>query len=54
MELVRKFEPNSTLRRQGFMSFEGFARMLMDKDNYAHAYEKNHHYDEVRIIIMVR
>ncbi|KAK3797679.1 hypothetical protein RRG08_054698 [Elysia crispata] len=45
-ELVRKFEPNSALRSQRFMSFEGFARMLMDKDNYAHTYEKSHHYDE--------
>ncbi|GFN90739.1 phosphoinositide phospholipase c, partial [Plakobranchus ocellatus] len=45
-ELVKKFEPNTSLRTQCFMSFEGFARMLMDKDNYAHIYEKSHHFDE--------
>ncbi|CAL1528797.1 unnamed protein product, partial [Lymnaea stagnalis] len=45
-ELVRKFEPDPAMRSRCFMSFEGFARMLMDKNNYAHAYEKSSHSDE--------
>ncbi|KAH9518382.1 1-phosphatidylinositol 4,5-bisphosphate phosphodiesterase epsilon-1, partial [Bulinus truncatus] len=45
-ELVRKFEPDPSMRNRCFMSFEGFARMLMDKNNYAHAYEKTSHTDE--------
>ncbi|KAK7011166.1 1-phosphatidylinositol 4 5-bisphosphate phosphodiesterase epsilon-1-like isoform X1, partial [Biomphalaria glabrata] len=45
-ELVRTFEPDPAMRSRCFMSFEGFARMLMDKNNYAHAYEKSSHTDE--------
>ncbi|CAG5127270.1 unnamed protein product, partial [Candidula unifasciata] len=45
-ELVRKFEPDPAMRSRCFMSFEGFARMLMDKNNYAHTYEKSHYLDE--------
>ena len=46
-DLIGRFEPDPTMRGQSFMSFEGFARMLMDKDNYAHIYEKSQHLDEV-------
>ena len=48
-DLVRRFEPDTAMRSQCFMSFEGFARMLMDKENYAHIYEKSHHTDEVTL-----
>lgn len=51
-ELVRKFEPDPAMRSHCFMSFEGFARMLMDKNNYAHAHEKSCHDDEVSLMIL--
>ena len=34
-ELLERHEPDPGLRAMGIMSFEGFARMLMDEDNYA-------------------
>ncbi|KAL7672307.1 hypothetical protein ACOME3_007196 [Neoechinorhynchus agilis] len=39
LELIQRHEPNKSLREQAKMSFEGFARMLLDKDNYAFAHE---------------
>ncbi|XP_075697533.1 1-phosphatidylinositol 4,5-bisphosphate phosphodiesterase epsilon-1 isoform X2 [Rhinoderma darwinii] len=35
LSIIQKFEPNISMRQQGLMSFEGFARYLMDKDNFA-------------------
>ncbi|XP_063817712.1 1-phosphatidylinositol 4,5-bisphosphate phosphodiesterase epsilon-1 isoform X4 [Pseudophryne corroboree] len=35
LSIIQKFEPSITMRQQGLMSFEGFARYLMDKDNFA-------------------
>ncbi|XP_066257407.1 1-phosphatidylinositol 4,5-bisphosphate phosphodiesterase epsilon-1-like isoform X2 [Euwallacea similis] len=34
-DLIDRHEPDPTLRAQHCLSFEGFARYLMDKDNYA-------------------
>lgn len=34
-ELLERHEPDPSLRAMGVLSFEGFARMLMDEDNYA-------------------
>ncbi|XP_016368731.1 1-phosphatidylinositol 4,5-bisphosphate phosphodiesterase epsilon-1-like [Sinocyclocheilus rhinocerous] len=36
-----KFEPSSNMRQMGWMSFEGFARFLMDKDNFASKNEES-------------
>ncbi|XP_048361248.1 1-phosphatidylinositol 4,5-bisphosphate phosphodiesterase epsilon-1 isoform X3 [Sphaerodactylus townsendi] len=33
--IIQKFEPSTNMYQQGLMSFEGFARFLMDKDNFA-------------------
>ncbi|KAI5617659.1 1-phosphatidylinositol 4,5-bisphosphate phosphodiesterase epsilon-1 isoform X8, partial [Silurus asotus] len=35
LTIIQKFEPSSSMRQMGWMSFEGFARFLMDKDNFA-------------------
>uniref|UniRef100_A0A672RBZ3 Phosphoinositide phospholipase C n=1 Tax=Sinocyclocheilus grahami TaxID=75366 RepID=A0A672RBZ3_SINGR len=35
LSIIQKFEPSSNMRQMGWMSFEGFARFLMDKDNFA-------------------
>nr|XP_033798219.1 1-phosphatidylinositol 4,5-bisphosphate phosphodiesterase epsilon-1 isoform X2 [Geotrypetes seraphini] len=35
LSIIQKFEPTVSMRQQGIMSFEGFARYLMDKDNFA-------------------
>ncbi|XP_048407392.1 1-phosphatidylinositol 4,5-bisphosphate phosphodiesterase epsilon-1 isoform X2 [Stegostoma tigrinum] len=35
LSIIQKFEPSSNMRQQGLMSFEGFARFLMDKENAA-------------------
>ncbi|KAG8435246.1 hypothetical protein GDO86_013265 [Hymenochirus boettgeri] len=35
LSIIQKFEPSISMRQQGIMSFEGFARYLMDKDNFA-------------------
>ncbi|XP_048504784.1 1-phosphatidylinositol 4,5-bisphosphate phosphodiesterase epsilon-1-like isoform X2 [Athalia rosae] len=37
--LVKRHEPDPALRTQMCLSFEGFARYMMDKDNYAFANE---------------
>uniref|UniRef100_A0A8C5PIJ9 Phosphoinositide phospholipase C n=1 Tax=Leptobrachium leishanense TaxID=445787 RepID=A0A8C5PIJ9_9ANUR len=34
LSIIQKFEPAINMRQQGVMSFEGFARYLMDKDNF--------------------
>lgn len=39
-ELIQRHEPDPTLRSQSCLSFEGFARFLMDKDNYAFVSER--------------
>lgn len=38
--LIQRHEPDAQLRLQNCLSFEGFGRYLMDKDNYAFAYER--------------
>ncbi|XP_023223275.1 1-phosphatidylinositol 4,5-bisphosphate phosphodiesterase epsilon-1-like isoform X2 [Centruroides sculpturatus] len=35
ISLIQRHEPDPTLRQQQCLSFEGFARYLMDKDNFA-------------------
>nr|XP_034993797.1 1-phosphatidylinositol 4,5-bisphosphate phosphodiesterase epsilon-1 isoform X2 [Zootoca vivipara] len=35
LSIIQKFEPSISMCQQGLMSFEGFARFLMDKDNFA-------------------
>lgn len=35
LSIIQKFEPSSSMRQMGWMSFEGFARFLLDKDNFA-------------------
>ncbi|XP_077206413.1 1-phosphatidylinositol 4,5-bisphosphate phosphodiesterase epsilon-1 isoform X2 [Paroedura picta] len=35
LSIIQKFEPSINMYQQGLMSFEGFARFLMDKDNFA-------------------
>ncbi|XP_062383111.1 1-phosphatidylinositol 4,5-bisphosphate phosphodiesterase epsilon-1 isoform X3 [Sardina pilchardus] len=39
--LIQKFEPSASMRQMGWMSFEGFARFLMDKDNFASKLEES-------------
>lgn len=36
---MQKHEPDAGLRFQNCLSFEGFARYLMDKDNFAYVNE---------------
>uniref|UniRef100_A0A8C7QJT0 Phosphoinositide phospholipase C n=1 Tax=Oncorhynchus mykiss TaxID=8022 RepID=A0A8C7QJT0_ONCMY len=38
---ITKFEPCISMRQMGWMSFEGFARFLMDKDNFASKNEES-------------
>ncbi|XP_025829637.1 1-phosphatidylinositol 4,5-bisphosphate phosphodiesterase epsilon-1-like [Agrilus planipennis] len=38
--IIQRHEPDLTLRAQNCLSFEGFARYLMDKDNFAYVYEQ--------------
>ncbi|XP_004680665.1 PREDICTED: 1-phosphatidylinositol 4,5-bisphosphate phosphodiesterase epsilon-1 [Condylura cristata] len=35
LSIIQKFEPSVSMCHHGLMSFEGFARFLMDKDNFA-------------------
>ncbi|XP_041595612.1 1-phosphatidylinositol 4,5-bisphosphate phosphodiesterase epsilon-1 isoform X2 [Vulpes lagopus] len=35
LSIIQKFEPSISMCHQGLLSFEGFARFLMDKDNFA-------------------
>ncbi|XP_053407871.1 uncharacterized protein LOC123546334 isoform X3 [Mercenaria mercenaria] len=46
LALIRKHEPDTVLRDNGYLSFEGFAKYLMDKENYAYLFEKTKHNDE--------
>ncbi|XP_059387753.1 1-phosphatidylinositol 4,5-bisphosphate phosphodiesterase epsilon-1-like isoform X2 [Carassius carassius] len=41
LTVIQKFEPSSNMRQMGWMSFEGFARFLMDKDNFASKNEES-------------
>ncbi|XP_045067497.1 1-phosphatidylinositol 4,5-bisphosphate phosphodiesterase epsilon-1-like [Coregonus clupeaformis] len=41
LRIIQTFEPSATLRQIGWMSFEGFARYLMDKDNSASKLEES-------------
>ncbi|KAF5899519.1 1-phosphatidylinositol 4,5-bisphosphate phosphodiesterase epsilon-1 isoform X2, partial [Clarias magur] len=41
LTIIQKFEPSSSMRQMGWMSFEGFARFLMDKDNFASRNEES-------------
>ncbi|XP_076141340.1 1-phosphatidylinositol 4,5-bisphosphate phosphodiesterase epsilon-1-like [Alosa pseudoharengus] len=40
LSIIQKFEPCANMRQMGWMSFEGFARFLMDKDNFASKLEE--------------
>ncbi|KAJ8317113.1 hypothetical protein KUTeg_005017 [Tegillarca granosa] len=46
IHLIQRHEPDPLTRRNNCLSFEGFARYLMDKDNYAYPYERTRHNDE--------
>ncbi|XP_052101647.1 uncharacterized protein LOC127735503 isoform X2 [Mytilus californianus] len=46
IHLIQQHEADPVLRNNNCLSFEGFARFLMDKDNYAYIYEKTRHNDE--------
>uniref|UniRef100_A0A8C8VJT2 Phosphoinositide phospholipase C n=1 Tax=Pelusios castaneus TaxID=367368 RepID=A0A8C8VJT2_9SAUR len=35
LSIIQKFEPSINMCQEGLLSFEGFARFLMDKDNFA-------------------
>uniref|UniRef100_A0A3B3E079 Phosphoinositide phospholipase C n=1 Tax=Oryzias melastigma TaxID=30732 RepID=A0A3B3E079_ORYME len=41
LSIIQKFEPSPAMRQMGWMSFEGFARFLMDKDNCASRNEES-------------
>uniref|UniRef100_A0A3B3RTX7 Phosphoinositide phospholipase C n=1 Tax=Paramormyrops kingsleyae TaxID=1676925 RepID=A0A3B3RTX7_9TELE len=41
LSIIQKFEPSVSMRQMGWMSFEGFARFLMDKDNFASTIEES-------------
>lgn len=41
--IIKRHEPDPTLRIEDCLSFEGFARYLMDKDNYAFINERVTH-----------
>ncbi|XP_035997704.1 1-phosphatidylinositol 4,5-bisphosphate phosphodiesterase epsilon-1 isoform X4 [Fundulus heteroclitus] len=41
LSIIQKFEPSMLMRQMGWMSFEGFARFLMDKDNFASRNEES-------------
>ncbi|XP_076981516.1 1-phosphatidylinositol 4,5-bisphosphate phosphodiesterase epsilon-1 [Tamandua tetradactyla] len=41
LSIIQKFEPSVSMCHQGLMSFEGFARFLMDKDNFASRNEES-------------
>lgn len=40
MILFQRHEPDPTLRQQNCLSFEGFARYMMDKENFAFISER--------------
>lgn len=39
-QIINRHEPDRTLRIEGCLSFEGFSRFMMDKDNYAFVNER--------------
>ncbi|KAJ8365681.1 hypothetical protein SKAU_G00145120 [Synaphobranchus kaupii] len=41
LSIIQKFEPSVSMRQMGWMSFEGFARFLMDKENFASKSEES-------------
>lgn len=41
LSIIQKFEPSASMRQMGWMSFEGFARYLMDKDNFVSKNEES-------------
>ncbi|KAK6301925.1 hypothetical protein J4Q44_G00279780 [Coregonus suidteri] len=41
LSIIQKFEPCVSIRQMGWMSFEGFARFLMDKENFASKNEES-------------
>ncbi|XP_035256950.1 1-phosphatidylinositol 4,5-bisphosphate phosphodiesterase epsilon-1-like isoform X2 [Anguilla anguilla] len=41
LSIIQKFEPCASMRQMGWMSFEGFARFMMDKDNFASKMEES-------------
>ncbi|XP_038591439.1 1-phosphatidylinositol 4,5-bisphosphate phosphodiesterase epsilon-1 isoform X2 [Micropterus salmoides] len=41
LSIIQRFEPSSSMRQMGWMSFEGFARFLMDKENFASRIEES-------------
>uniref|UniRef100_A0A4W5QNE3 Phosphoinositide phospholipase C n=1 Tax=Hucho hucho TaxID=62062 RepID=A0A4W5QNE3_9TELE len=41
LSIIQKFEPCVSMRQMGWMSFEGFARFLMDKVNFASKNEES-------------
>ncbi|KAM9837938.1 1-phosphatidylinositol 4,5-bisphosphate phosphodiesterase epsilon-1 [Aulostomus maculatus] len=42
LSIIQRFEPSTNMRQMGWMSFEGFARYLMDKENFASRNEESH------------
>ncbi|KAJ8250478.1 hypothetical protein COCON_G00224000 [Conger conger] len=41
LSIIQKFEPCASMRQMGWMSFEGFARFIIDKDNFASKMEES-------------
>ncbi|KAI9514185.1 1-phosphatidylinositol 4,5-bisphosphate phosphodiesterase epsilon-1 [Dissostichus eleginoides] len=41
LSIIQRFEPSLSMRQMGWMSFEGFARFLMDKENCASRIEES-------------
>ncbi|XP_078455752.1 1-phosphatidylinositol 4,5-bisphosphate phosphodiesterase epsilon-1 isoform X1 [Lampetra planeri] len=41
LRLIQRFEPSESMRQRGIMSFEGFARFLLDVDNFACVLEES-------------
>uniref|UniRef100_S4RFG9 Phosphoinositide phospholipase C n=1 Tax=Petromyzon marinus TaxID=7757 RepID=S4RFG9_PETMA len=41
LRLIQRFEPSESMRQRGIMSFEGFARFLLDADNFACVLEES-------------
>ncbi|XP_061911649.1 1-phosphatidylinositol 4,5-bisphosphate phosphodiesterase epsilon-1 isoform X2 [Entelurus aequoreus] len=41
LSIIQTFEPSSNMRQMGWMSFEGFARYLMDKENFVSRNEES-------------
>ena len=50
--IQQRHEPDPVLRIQCKLSFEGFARFMTDKDNFAFAYETINQSDQVQYFIL--